>query len=293
MVGSPVSRKVGSGVATVSVIAVASSKGGAGKTTVAEVLLGALAERGATVAAIDADFNQTLSKWVQTFSSYPITATVEIDETKIVPLAGELADRHDVVVIDTAGAATQATVFAIGCADLVIVPVQLSSSDVVEAIKTVLDASPDGPCLAVENMAGMGQHIGAKFDELGGILDAVNSPRLKICLDTQHSFAAGYDLTNPQGIQAMLDELDAGPGSENVAAVHANDSKRVCGSGVDRHDNIGDGFIGEEGFAAIMANPAFADVPFLLEVPGFEGKGPDQQNINILKKIRSQVGLSS
>ena len=163
----------------------------------------------------------------------------------------------------------------------------------VDAIKTVLDASPDGPCLAVENMAGMGQHIGAKFDELGGILKAVDSPRLKICLDTQHAFAAGYDLTNPHGIKAMLDELDAGPGSANVVAVHANDSKRVCGSGVDRHDNIGDGFIGEEGFAAIMGDPAFAEVPFFLEVPGFEGKGPDQRNIDILKKIREQVGLSS
>ena len=162
-----------------------------------------------------------------------------------------------------------------------------------EAIKTVLDTSPEGPCLAVENMAGMGQHIGKNFDELGRILDAVDSPRLKICLDTQHAFAAGYDLTNPQGIQDMLAELDSGPGNANVAAVHANDSKRVCGSGVDRHDNIGDGFIGEEGFAAIMANPAFAEVPFLLEVPGFEGKGPDQRNMDILKKIRSQVGLSS
>jgi len=162
----------------------------------------------------------------------------------------------------------------------------------VEAIKIVLDTAPEGPVLAVENMAGMGQHIGAKFDELGGIMDAVDSPRLKICLDTQHSFAAGYDLANPEGIQAMLDELDAGPGSANVAAVHANDSKRVCGSGVDRHDNIGEGFIGEEGFAAIMANPAFADVPFLLEVPGFEGNGPDQQNMDILKRIRQQVGLS-
>ena len=163
----------------------------------------------------------------------------------------------------------------------------------VDAIKTVLDASPDGPCLAVENMAGMGQHIGARFDELGGIFQAVDSPRLKICLDTQHAFAAGYDLTNPQGIQAMLDDLDAGPGSASVAAVHANDSKRACGSGVDRHDNIGEGFIGEEGFAAIMGNPAFADVPFLLEVPGFEGKGPDRRNIDILKKIRQQAGLAS
>lgn len=162
----------------------------------------------------------------------------------------------------------------------------------VDAIKKVLDASPDGPCLAVENMAGMGQHIGARFDELGEILRAVDSPRLKICLDTQHSFAAGYDLSNPGGIQAMLDELDAGPGSANVAVVHANDSKRVCGSGVDRHDNIGEGFIGEAGFAFIMGNPAFADVPFLLEVPGFEGKGPDQRNIDVLKKIRQQVGVS-
>ena len=156
----------------------------------------------------------------------------------------------------------------------------------VDAIKTVLDASPYVPCLAVENMAGMGQHIGAKFDELGGILKAVDSPRLKICLGTPHAFAAGYDLTNSQGIKAMLDELDAGPGSASVAAVHANDSKRVCGSGVDRHDNIGDRFIGEEEFAAIMGDPAFVEFPFFLEVPGFGGKGPDKRNIDVLKAIR-------
>ena len=163
----------------------------------------------------------------------------------------------------------------------------------VDAIKTVLDASPYVPCLAVENMAGMGQHIGAKFDELGGILKAVDSPRLKICLGTSHAFAAGYDLTNSQGIKAMLDELDAGPGSASVAAVHANDSKSACGSGVDRHDNIGDRFIGEEEFAAIMGDPAFVEFPFFLEVPGFEGNGPDKRNIDIFKTIRKQVGLSS
>ena len=160
----------------------------------------------------------------------------------------------------------------------------------VDAIKSVLEASPDGPYLAVENMAGMGQHIGARFEELGGILEAVNSPRLKVCLDTQHSFAAGYDLTTGEGIEDMLAKLDDGPGSANVVAIHANDSKRPCGSGVDRHDNIGDGFIGEDGFAVFMGHPAFRDVPFLLEVPGFEGKGPDQQNVDILKRIRHQVG---
>jgi deoxyribonuclease-4 len=88
----------------------------------------------------------------------------------------------------------------------------------------------------------------------------------------------------------MIDEFDREVGVSNLFAVHANDSKRPCGSGVDRHDNIGEGFIGEEGFAAIMGNPAFQDVPFLLEVPGFEGKGPDRQNIDILKKIRQEVG---
>ena len=156
----------------------------------------------------------------------------------------------------------------------------------VEAIKKVLDESPEGPILAVENMAGMGQHIGAKFEELGGILKAVDSPRLGICLDTQHSFAAGYDLTSKEGIDAMIAEFDETIGLGHLAAVHANDSKRPCGAGVDRHDNIGEGFIGEDGFESIMANPAFRGVPFFLEVPGFEGKGPDQKNIQILKDIR-------
>ena len=96
---------------------------------------------------------------------------------------------------------------------------------VVDALKIVLDASAEGPVLAMENMPGMGQHIGAKFDELADILKAVDSTRLKICLDTQHAFAAGYDLTDFEGIQAMLDELDAGSGGANVVAGHANDSK--------------------------------------------------------------------
>jgi chromosome partitioning protein len=120
-----------------SIITMATSKGGAGKTTVAQVLLGALASRGYHVAAIDADFNHTLSNWARTFAAYPIDVQTELDETKIVPLAAELEAGRDAVVIDTAGAAAQATVFAIGCADLVIVPIQLSSSDVVEAIKTI------------------------------------------------------------------------------------------------------------------------------------------------------------
>jgi len=161
---------------------------------------------------------------------------------------------------------------------------------VADSIRQALAQTPDGPCLAVENMAGMGKHIGARFEELAAILDAVDDERLKVCLDTQHSFAAGYDLATGEGIERLLAQLDEGPGSASVVAIHANDSKRVCGSGVDRHDNIGEGFIGEKGFAAFMSHPAFSQVPFLLEVPGFEGNGPDQRNVDILKNIRQRVG---
>lgn len=119
-----------------SIITVATSKGGAGKTTVAQLIAGRVAEKGYRVAVIDADYNHSLSDWLRRFEAYPITVVTELDETKIIPLAERLAETHDLVVIDTAGAATQATVFAIGCADLVLIPCQLSSADIVEASKT-------------------------------------------------------------------------------------------------------------------------------------------------------------
>ncbi|PLX32685.1 MAG: hypothetical protein C0605_17675 [Hyphomicrobiales bacterium] len=120
-----------------SIITVATSKGGAGKTTVAQVIAGASCQRGLKVAAIDADYNHSLSDWANTFGTYPIEVHHEVNEANLVPLASDLEDKHDLVVIDTAGAAMQATVFAIGCADLVLVPSQLSSSDVIEAVKTM------------------------------------------------------------------------------------------------------------------------------------------------------------
>jgi chromosome partitioning protein len=118
-----------------SIITVATSKGGAGKTTLAQLLAGTVVKRGHSVAAIDADYNHSLFDWVSTFE-HPIQVERELDETKIIPLAERLSSAHDLLVIDTAGAAMQATVFAIGCADLVLIPCQLSSADVVEAAKT-------------------------------------------------------------------------------------------------------------------------------------------------------------
>ena len=88
-------------------------------------------------------------------------------------------------------------------------------------------------------------------------------------------------------------EFDREIGLDRLVAVHANDSKIPLGGGVDRHDNIGEGHIGRKGFEVIMAHKAFADVPFLLEVPGFEKEGPDKPNVDLLKEIRAKVTRKS
>jgi chromosome partitioning protein len=121
----------------VSIITIATTKGGAGKTTLARLILGRSALAGFTVAAVDTDSNHTLTDWISAAAKHPMTVHHEVDETRIVPLVSDLSSSHDVVVIDTAGAASQATIFAIGCADVVLVPIAPSSADIVEGIKTV------------------------------------------------------------------------------------------------------------------------------------------------------------
>ena len=161
----------------------------------------------------------------------------------------------------------------------------------VSGIEAVLESSPEGPWLTLENTAGMGQHIGARFGELGRIIAAVDPAlrdRVKVCLDTQHSFAAGYDVSTSHGLEAMLAEFDETIGLDNLVAVHANDSKYELGGGVDRHENIGQGHIGLQGFENMIGHPAFRDVPFFLEVPGLENKGPDRESLDILKEMRSR-----
>ena len=164
---------------------------------------------------------------------------------------------------------------------------------VVAAIERILDESPDGPLLALENATGQGGAIGGTFAELGAILDAADSPRLSVCLDTCHTFAAGYEITTPEGMAETIAELDKEVGRDRLAVIHANDSKQELGSGRDRHENIGDGHIGNEGFRTILAEPAFAGQALLLEVPGIEGDGPDRENVRRLKKLREEVAQGS
>ena len=143
----------------------------------------------------------------------------------------------------------------------------------------------------MENSAGMGNHIGSKFDELGEIIREVGSPRVKICLDTQHSFAAGYNLTTDSEVAEVMKNFDKEIGLDHLVTVHCNDSKIPLSGGVDRHENLGEGKMGLSAFQAIMNNSAFKHLPFYLEVPGFQGKGPDKENLDILKSIRQDLGI--
>lgn len=169
---------------------------------------------------------------------------------------------------------------------------------VVESLRRILKASPEGPTLALETMAGQGGTIGTKFSDLGTLLRAVDSPRLATCLDTCHSFAAGYDIRTREGLEIALAEYDREIGLHRLAVVHANDSKTPLGGFRDRHENIGDGYLGVEAFELLMAHPAFQGKAFLLEVPGYpteknpKGDGPDIENVHRLKAIRDGVPVA-
>jgi len=119
-----------------SVITLASTKGGAGKTTLAQVIIGTVRNMGYSVAAIDGDGNGTLSNWLSNVSDLDVDCRRVTDEAQIVPTAAELGRSNDLVIIDTAGGRSQATVFAIGCSDMVLIPLQLSNSDIIEATRT-------------------------------------------------------------------------------------------------------------------------------------------------------------
>ena len=161
------------------------------------------------------------------------------------------------------------------------------------ALSEVIARTPEDTYLILENSAGMGAHLGASFEEIGILMELVGSPRIKVCLDTQHAFAAGYNVSDPEGLDEAMREFDRNIGLANLVAVHANDSKVELGSGVDRHENIGQGFIGLDGFRTIMGHETFSGVPFLLEVPGDDKKGPDKPNLDRLKGIRDELGLSA
>lgn len=160
----------------------------------------------------------------------------------------------------------------------------------IDKIANLLDRVLDkyeGPTrLLLETMAGQGTEIGRTFSELNQILQAVkNKDNIGICFDTCHTFAAGYNCADKQGLHLTIEEIAATFGKEKIMLVHANDSSREAGSHRDRHAHIGEGFIGEAGFARVMSHDFFKHIPFILETPVEN----IDQDVERLKNIRERL----
>ena len=159
---------------------------------------------------------------------------------------------------------------------------------VVPALGRVLEQCSDATWLLMENTAGTGGTIGRSVDELATIFDALDRhERLGICLDSCHLFASGVDVTDRGALDALLEDVDARIGLDRLRALHANDSKAPLGSNRDRHDNIGDGLIGE-GLGAFLAHPKLQGLPVYLEVPGEDGHGPNAEEIQKLRDLHAR-----
>ncbi|MCO8276101.1 deoxyribonuclease IV [Actinoplanes sp. TRM 88003] len=154
-----------------------------------------------------------------------------------------------------------------------------------EALLPLLDRD-DMPQLLVEPSAGGGRSLASKVQDLTRYLDAVdNHPRLGVCFDTCHAWAAGHDLATPGGMTETLDALVASVGEGRLQLIHANDSKDECGSTRDRHETIGQGRIGSAPFAELLAHPATAGIPVIVETPSVEHEG-HAADIALLKSLR-------
>ncbi|XHM66946.1 deoxyribonuclease IV [Streptomyces nigra] len=143
----------------------------------------------------------------------------------------------------------------------------------------------DDPFLLLESTAGQGSSLCSRTWDFGPYFEALDAhPKLGVCLDTCHIYAAGHDLTGPSGMHQTLDLLVDTVGAGRLKLIHANDSKDVVGAHKDRHENIGAGHIGEDPFRALMTHPATAGVPLIIETPG--GKEGHAADVERLKKLR-------
>lgn len=157
-----------------------------------------------------------------------------------------------------------------------------------QSFRQIFSEAPQDVRVLVENTAGQGTCLGSRFEELAEILDRLAQYKLAICFDTCHAFAAGYDLTSAAGYAAVLAEFDRLIGVEKLALFHVNDSKKPLGSRVDRHNHVGRGLIGPDGFEALMQDPRFADVAKIIETPPGDNHCDDLLN---LATLRSFAGL--
>jgi deoxyribonuclease IV len=157
---------------------------------------------------------------------------------------------------------------------------------VVQALVKILDGYAGETPLLIENSAGAGKIIGDSVDELSAIINdkRLAKSNIKICLDTCHLFASGYDIASKEGLNNFLKEFDKKIGLGKMALLHANDSRGNLGSKLDRHEHIGKGHIKASGFSRMAKDKALGKLDWILETPKEEGM--DQSNIKKLKEIR-------
>ena len=157
-----------------------------------------------------------------------------------------------------------------------------------ENVLPLLDEIPDGgPEVLIEATAGAGQSLASTVDDLGWYLESLDHhPKLGICLDTCHAFAAGHNLAEPGGVRSTLNALVRAIGRGRLKLLHANDSKDACGSNRDNHERIGKGRIGVEPFAELFRHPATRGVPLVLETPG---KAPEhREDLALMRTLRDR-----
>lgn len=157
-----------------------------------------------------------------------------------------------------------------------------------EGMMPILNELDDqDPWLLLEPTAGQGQSLVKRLEDLNNYFEALEwHPKVGICLDTCHVFAAGHDIKSKGGMSATIDLLVEVAGAERIQLIHANDSMDVLGSLKDRHQNLGEGEIGTKPFAELLAHPAIVDAPLILETPGEELE--HAREVAMLMKMRDK-----
>ncbi|MEA2349435.1 MAG: deoxyribonuclease [Thermoleophilaceae bacterium] len=165
-------------------------------------------------------------------------------------------------------------------------PLEEAIDRVGDAIRHVLAESESGP-LYLENTAGAGGTIGRSFEELARLIElGGGDERIRICLDSCHLLASGFDVRTAEGLSEVIDRCVDIVGLERLGCLHVNDSQTALGSNRDRHAPLGTGELGREGCAAFFSEPRFEGLPAIFEGPGLEGKGAALADIRVARELR-------
>ena len=160
---------------------------------------------------------------------------------------------------------------------------------VVPALEQILERCREPSWLLLENSAGAGGTIGRSLEELAAIVERLDGhPLLGLCLDSCHLWASGYDVTDREELDRVLDEIERRIGLERLRALHVNDSKTPLGSNRDRHANVGEGLMGER-LGTFVGHAALQGLPAVLETPGPEGHGPDAAEVQRLRDLHARA----